>query len=171
MKVLLAAKPVRISLPVLGLVPTQPFAAVSDAVHVVAPVLLQVKVVLPPLTTLTGLALIVTVGTGVGGSATVMVTSDTALVPPGPLQKILYFTVWASEPVPCDPEGSRAPFQPPPAVQEVAPVLVQSNVVEPLYPTDVNLAVRLTVGSGGGATLTVTDCAVLLPLAFAHVNV
>lgn len=173
-KVLLATRPVRTSLSASALLPVQPLELVFEAVHVVALVLLHVNFVFPPLTTFGGSALSVTVGTGVGvgGAAdTVMVTSDTGLVPPGPLQKMLYFTVWASEPVPCDPEGSRAPFQPPPAVQEVAPVLVQSKVVEPLYPRDVNLAVRLTVGSGAGATLIVTDCAVLLPLAFAHVNV
>lgn len=63
-KVLVAVRFERTSLPLVVLVPLQK----PDAVHVVAPVLLQFKVLLPPEVTLAGLAdkLTLTVGTGVG---------------------------------------------------------------------------------------------------------
>ena len=134
-KVVAALNPVRVSLPAVSLVPDH---VPPEAVHEVALVLLHVKVVLPPLGTLAGLALIVTVATGVGGGSTVMVTSATALLPPGPMQKMLNFAVACNEPVPCDPDTPRpAPDHAPPAVHEVAPVLVQFKVVEPLYASDV----------------------------------
>lgn len=63
-KVLVAVRFERTSLPLGVLAPLQ----APDALHVVAPVLLQFKVLLPPDVTLAGLAvkLTVTVGTGVG---------------------------------------------------------------------------------------------------------
>jgi hypothetical protein len=63
--------------PDVACVPLQPF----DAVHEVAPLDVQVIVVVPPLVTEVGLALIVTVGAAVMPTVTAFV-----VVPPVPVQ-------------------------------------------------------------------------------------
>ena len=65
--------------PLTALVPDQ----APEAVHDVALVEDQVKVELPPLVTVLGLALIVTVAVGLGLTVTVV---DCAALPPAPVQ-------------------------------------------------------------------------------------
>lgn len=75
---------VRVSFPMVALLPVQPF----EARHEVALVLVQVKVLVPLVPfvdSATGVAVIVTVGTGVGGGATVTVMDFGKLVPPTPV--------------------------------------------------------------------------------------
>ena len=69
-------------LPLVAWVPLQP----EDAVQVVALVVAQLSVELPPLVMVSGLAPIETVGTGAGVAATVTVALADA-VPPLPVQE------------------------------------------------------------------------------------
>ncbi len=134
--------------------PDQP----SDAVQAVALVEDQVKVELPPLETLLGLALIVTDGAG----AETVTVADWAALPPAPVQvsENLVFVVRA--PVLSEPLVALLPVQPPEAVQEVA--LVEDQVRVELAPlaTVLGLAERVTEGAGV-VTDTVADCAALPP--------
>lgn len=59
------------------------------------------------------------------------------------------------------------------AVHDVALlVLVQLSVLDPLYPTESWLALRVTTGTGAGATVMLTTLATLvMPAAEVHVSV
>ena len=75
-------------------------------------------------------------------------------------------------PVPSVPDVARLPFHAPLAVQLVAFVLDQVNVVKPPLTTVSGLALNVAVGVAGGAaaTVIVTDCEAL-PLTLLHVSV
>jgi len=142
--------------PLVGWLPVH----APEAVHVVALVEDQLKVVLPPLVTLEGLALKFTVGAG--GAVTDTVT-DCVADPPAPVQVAVYFVAALSAAVDCVPAGAIVPLQPSDATQEVALVEDHVNVDVPPLATVVGLAVRVTVGAGA-VTVTVVDCAALPPL-------
>lgn len=131
-----------------------------EAPHEVALVEDQVRVAAPPLVTVLGLALRVTVG---GRDVTVTV-ADCAALPPVPVQVKVYVVFALSAPVDCEPLIALLPDQPLEAVQDVAWVLVQITVE--LLPLSIvlGLAVRLIVGAGAGVvTETVAACVALPP--------
>ena len=131
-------------LPAVALVPLQP----PDAVHDVALVEFQVSVLLPPLATLVGDADKFTVGAGVGF---VTVTEAVACdVPPAPVQLSVNEVLALNAPVPWVPETAFVPLQPPDAVQDVAFVDDQVNVLLPPLATEVGDADNETVGAGVG---------------------
>ena len=135
--------------------PLQP----PEAVQEVALVEDQVKLELPPLATLVGLALKLTVG---GVVATVTVAACDA-VPPTPEQATMNLVVDVSADVLAEPLGGSLPDQPPDAAQELALVDDQVNMaVAPLL-TVLGLADRVTAGAGM-VTETVADCVALPPL-------
>jgi len=125
----------------------------------------HVKVEVPPLETLVGLALNVTVG---AGEDTDTVT-DCAAEPPTPEHVSTYLVAAVTAAVAADPLVGLLPLQPAEAVQAVAWLEDQDSIaVLPLF-TVVGVAVRLTEGAGV-VTETVTDCAALPP-APVHVSV
>jgi len=118
----------------------------------------QVSVELPPVATLVGLALIVTVGAGV---VTVTV-ADCAALPPVPVQVSVYLVVAVSGAVVWEPLTASAPLQPPEAVHEVA--LVDDHVKVEVAPLATVLGFELIVTVGAGVVIvTVADCAALPP--------
>ena len=126
----------------------------------------QVRVDVPPLETLVGLALRDTVGAV--GEETVTV-ADCEAEPPAPVQVRVNFVVAVRAAVVCEPAVASAPLQPPEAVQAVAFVEDQVSAdVAPLL-TVAGFAVRVTAGAGV-VTDTVADCAALPPLPL-HVRV
>jgi hypothetical protein len=130
-----------LALPEIAFVPLQP----PDAVHDVAFVEVQVKVLLPPLATVVGDADSVTVGRGVE-----LVTATEVLaraVPPEPLQVIVNVVPVVNAPVLSLPESSFPPLQPPDAVHDVARVLDQVNLVVPPELTELGLAESVAVGA------------------------
>jgi hypothetical protein len=130
-----------VSVPLIAFAPDQP----PDAVQLVAFVELQVSIVVPPLVTLVGFALKVTVGTG-GVTVTFAVAFAS---PPAPVQVSVnvLFAVRAAEAA--LPDIAFEPVQAPDAVQLVASIeLHVSMVVAPLA-TVVGLADNATVGAGG----------------------
>lgn len=130
-------------LPLVLRAPLQPPLAVQP----VALVLLQVKVDTPPLATLIGFALSVTVG---AGDVAVTVTEAVAFaLPPAPVHVSVKLALAVNAPVVDDPVGLRAPDQFPDALQAVASVLFQVNVDEPPLATVDGLATTETVGAGG----------------------
>jgi hypothetical protein len=141
--------PVTFCEPEVALLPLQP----PEAVQEVAFVELHVSVELPPLDTLVGFALIVTVGAPGGGGGpggcTVTVTSWLT-EPPDPVQVSEKVAVAFSTPVLAVPAVGLAPDHAPEAVQLVAPVLDQER--EPLEPasSDVGVAAKVNVGAAGG---------------------
>ena len=143
--------------PLVGWLPVH----APEAVHVVALVEDQLKVVLLPLVTLEGLALKFTVGAGV--EAVTDTVTDCVADPPAPVQVAVYFVAALSAAVDCVPAGAIVPLQPSDATQEVALVEDHVNVDLPPLATVVGLAVRVTVGAGV-VTVTVVDCAALPPL-------
>jgi hypothetical protein len=126
--------------PLIALLPDQ----APPAVHEVVLAEDQVSVELPPLATVLGLALKLTVALGVALTVT---AADCAAVPPGPVQVNVKVVVADRAPVDCEPCAAFAPDQPPEAPQEVALEADQFNVellplVMALGPT-----LRLTVGA------------------------
>ena len=120
----------------------------------------QVRVDVPPLATLEGVALSDTVGAG--GVETVTVV-DCDAEPPVPVQVRVNFAVAVRAGVVCEPAVAFEPLQPPEAVQEVALVDDQVNAeVAPLL-TVAGFAVKVTAGAGV-VTDTIADCAALPPL-------
>jgi hypothetical protein len=149
-KAVFAVRALMLSVPLTAFVPDHPF----DAVQLVAPVALQVSIVLPPLATLVGLAAKVTTG-GVL-LATVTVTDTGALLPPSPVQVNVNVVSELSAPVNSAPLVAREPVQPPDAAQAVAFVeLHVSCALSPLF-TAVAEVLSDAVG-GGGAGVTGTD--------------
>jgi hypothetical protein len=135
-------------------------------VQLVALAEVQVRVDVPPLETLVGLALRDTVGAV--GEETVTV-ADCEAEPPAPVQVRVNFVVAVRAAVVCEPAVASAPLQPPEAVQAVAFVEDQVSAdVAPLL-TVAGFAVRVTAGAGV-VTDTVADCAALTPLPL-HVRV
>ena len=141
--------------PLIALLPDQ----APEAVQEVALVDVQVKVELPPLATVPGLALMPTVGTCCGLTVTVV---DCAALPPAPVQVSPYVALALSAPVDCEPLTGMLPDHAPDAEHDVA--LVADQVRVELLPliTELGLALRLTVGAGD-FTDTVADCEALPP--------
>jgi len=137
---------------VVPLLATAPVQA-PEVEQLVALVDDHVSVAAPPGATLLGVAVSATVG--VGGGVTVTVT-DCAALPPGPVQVSVNRVLAVSVPVGAEPLGALAPLHPPPAVQASASVDDQDRVDEPLNSTVVGEADSVTLGVGGGLTLTVT---------------
>lgn len=144
---------------VVPLVANGPVQA-PEAEQLVALVEDQVRVAAPPGATLLGVAVSATVGAG--GGVTVTVT-DCAALPPGPLQESVNSVLAVSAPVEAEPNVARAPLQPPLAVQVSASVEDHESVDEVLYGTVLGEADRVTLGDGGGLTLTVTVWLALPP--------
>lgn len=140
------------TVPVLALllvafVPVQP----PDAVQLVALVDDQVRVDEAPVARLVGFAASVTVGAG-----TTVTVADWLAVPPVPVQASVYVVVLATAPVLALPVVAFVPVQPPVAVQVVALVDDQVRVDEAPLARLVGFAENVTVGTGGGVTVTVT---------------
>jgi hypothetical protein len=141
--------------PLIALLPVQP----PEAVQAVALLDTQLKVVLPPLVMVLGLALMLTVALGVLLTVTV---ADCAALPPLPVQLSVYVALAVSAPVDWVPVTAFAPDQPPEAVQEVAFVAVQFNVA--LLPLLMALGPTLKVTVGAAALMeTVADWVAVPP--------
>ncbi len=144
-----------LNVPLTGRVPLQ----APEAVHEVAFVEDQVSVELPPLETLVGLALIVTVG----AAAETVTVADCDAVPPAPVQVRVYLVVVVSAEVLWEPLIGSLPAQPPEAVQAVALVEDQLSVEAAPFCTVLGLAVKVTAGVGA-VIETVAACDALPPL-------
>jgi hypothetical protein len=79
------------------------------------------------------------------------------VVPPAPVQLIVYVVVALRAPVAFVPLAVREPVQPPDAVQDVALVEAQVNVELPPRATLLGPALKETLG-GAAETVTVADC-------------
>ena len=103
-----------------------------EAVHAAAPVEVQVSVVLPPLGTMLGSALIVTVGPleAVDRAALTVTVADCVALPPAPVHVNIYLAVALRGPVECVPLGDTVPAQSPDAEQAVAFVELHDNVAD-----------------------------------------
>ena len=112
----------------MPLVATDPLQA-PEAVQAVASVEDQVKVALPPLATVLGFELIVTVGAAALTALTVMV-ADWAALPPAPVHVNIYCAVALSGPVDREPLVAIDPLQAPEAVQAVVFLESQASVVD-----------------------------------------
>ncbi len=140
--VVLAVRAPVLAVPLAPFVPLQP----PEAVHEVALVELQVKVAVPPLATLVGLADNAAVGTP---AATVTVTLTAALVPPAPEQVNAYVVLAVRAPVLAVPLAPFVPLQPPEAVHEVAFVELHVKVAARPLSTSAADALSTAVGAGG----------------------
>ena len=137
-------------LPFATLPPLQP----PEAVQAVALVVTQVSAEVPPLCTVVGLA--VKLSVGAGATVTVTVCED---VPPAPLQLRVKSVVAASGAVVCEPAIALPPLQPPVAVQLLALVELQLRVDVPPLAIVAGFATSVTVGGAGGVpAVTVTVC-------------
>jgi hypothetical protein len=121
-----------------------------EAVQVVALVEDQVSVVPPPLATMLGSELIVTVGAAVTvGPAvpapTVMVV-ELAALPPAPVQVSTYLAVARSGPVDCEPLVANDPLHAPEAVHEVVFADFHASVADCPWATVAGLGDKETVG-------------------------
>jgi hypothetical protein len=134
--------------PLVATAPDQP----PDAAQDVALVEDQVRVELPPLATLVGLALSETLGVG----ADTETVTDCAAVPPGPVQVNVKVVPAVRFEVACEPLVAWAPLQPPEAAQELALLEDQVKVDAPPLLTVVGLALSVTDGAGV-VTVTVAD--------------
>jgi hypothetical protein len=141
--------------PFTGWLPDQ----APEAVQAVALVEDHVKVELPPLATVLGLALRVTVAVFFGLTVTVV---DCTALPPVPLQVNVYVELAERAPVDCEPLMDLLPEHAPEAVHEVA--FVADHVRVELLPliTELGLAPNVIVGAGD-FTDTLADCAALPP--------
>jgi len=101
-------------------------------VHDVAPVEVQVSVVLPPLWTMLGSALIETVGAVevVGEFVLTVMVADWVVLPPDPLHVNIYLAVALRGPVDLVPLVDTVPLQAPDAEQAVAFVELHDNVAD-----------------------------------------
>jgi len=138
--------------PLTARLPDQP----PVAVQLVALVLFHVKVDAPPLATVVGFA--VNVSVGAGGVAAINTESEREMEPPGPEQLRLKVLSAVNAPVDCEPLTALAPDHAPAAVQLVtfAPFQVRVDALPPA--TAVGFAVNVSVGAGGvAAIVTVTE--------------
>jgi hypothetical protein len=119
----------------------------------------QVSVDWPPLATLVGLAVKVTVGAGVDTDTVV----DWEALPPAPVQVKVNLVAAVRLPVLRVPLVASDPLQPPVAAQEVAFVDDQVKVDALPLATVVGVGDKMTVGAGE-FTVTVADCDALPPL-------
>jgi hypothetical protein len=106
-------------------VPTEPDQP-PEALQLVALLEDQLKVELPPLETLVGLALNETLG----GLADTVTVADCDAEPPAPVQVSVYFVVTVSAEVLVEPLIGSAPLQPPDAMQLCALVALHCKITE-----------------------------------------
>ena len=128
----------------VDLLPLHPPAAV----HAVAFVVDQESSDVPPVATVVGVAVNVTVGAGVEPGTTVMATDDCPVVLPAPVHVKVNVLFVVSAPLLTLPLVARIPDHAPDAVHEVASVELQVNVTALPLEIDVEFAERLTVGVG-----------------------
>jgi hypothetical protein len=140
------------TLPEVACVPDQAPLAVQLVVFVED----QVSVLVLPVTTVVGFALIETVG----GAMTVTV-ADCSAVPPGPAQLSVYVPLAVSAPVETVPEVAFVPDHAPLAVQLVVLADDQVRVLVPPVTTVVGFALTETVGAA--ITLAIADCVAVPP--------
>lgn len=140
-------------LPLVVLLPVHPF----DAVQLVALVLLQVSVLLPPEVRLVGLALSVTTGAA-AVTVTVMVC---ATDPPVPVHVSVYDVV-VDGMTDSSPDMPLVPLHPFDAVHDDALVVLQLS--ELLVPCGTEAGLALNVNVGPGTTVTVANCDALPPV-------
>jgi hypothetical protein len=140
--------------PFIGSVPFQ----APEAVHAVALLEDQVRVALPPLAMLVGLALSDTLG----GAAETVTVADCVAEPPAPVHVSVNFVAAVRADVDIEPLIARLPPQPPDAIQDVALVDDQVNVDAAPLLTVLGLAERLTAGAAR-VTETVAVCVALPP--------
>lgn len=150
-----------VAVPLADCPPDQP----PDAVHDVALLLVHDSWVFPPLVTLVGFALRLTVG---GGLAVTVTVFESLPVPPTPMQVSVNVVFDDNAALVALPTGGCVPDQPPDAVHDVAELVVhESCVVAPLA-TVAGLTVRFTVGGPTAATDLVSLAVPPLPV---HVKV
>jgi hypothetical protein len=142
-KVLVLVRLLRTSLPVSALLPLQ----APDAVQVVALLLLQLKVLLPPDATLLGLAENVRLGAGVPPPPVATITLAVLLALPHESVKLLVAVRLVRTSLPL---SALLPLHAPEALQDVAPLLLQLKVLLLPLVTLVGLAVKLTLATGTG---------------------
>lgn len=150
--------------PLRGRVPLQP----PVAVQAVALLTDQESVVLPPLTTLLGVAVRATAGGGgaTGGDTETVTDCEADAPPPTPEHVSVNVVVDVSPVRASEPLSALAPDQPPEAAQLLALVADQLSVEVPPFATVVGEARSEMVGEGGaldGVTVTVTDCDAVPP--------
>ncbi len=141
--VVVASAPVEVE-PLVARAPDQP----PEAVHAVAFVDDQVRVVLALKSTVLVADVKVMVGTG-----TVVIVTLEVAVPPAPVHASVKVVVVASAPVDVEPLSARAPLHPPEAVHDVASVDDHVRVVLPPAAIVVDAAFKVVVG----ATTTVIE--------------
>jgi hypothetical protein len=132
-------------------------------VHEVAFVADQVSDELPLVVTCVGLAVRVTVGTGV--PLVTVTVADWLALPPAPVQDKVYVMFEVSGPTLWLPETALVPVQAPEAVHEVAFVADQVSDELPLVVTCVGLAEMETAGAGVTGGVAATGAATLVPAA------
>lgn len=122
----------------------------------------QLRVAVPPLCTVPGLAAKVSVGKGAGGALT-LTEADRVAVPPAPVHDSENVLVAVSGPVDWDPESGFCPDHAPDAAHEVALLDDHVKVAAAPLATLVGSALKDIVGGGGGGgapwteTVTVRD--------------
>lgn len=131
-----------------------------EAVQLVAFVVDQVTVELPPLWIALGPTLRLTVGALVDAPTVTVV--DCTAVPPVPLQVRVYVALDRSPPVDCEPASALTPSHEPLATQELAFADDQLSVAIDPFTTVLGSAEKLTVGTAG-VTETTADCVALPP--------
>jgi hypothetical protein len=119
----------------------------------------QLKVELPPLVTLVGLAVNVTVGCGGAVTDTVV---DCPAEPPAPVHVSVYLVALVNAEVAWEPFIAMLPLHPPEAAHAVAFVEDQDSIEVAPLATVLGLALSVTAGAGA-VTVTVADCAALPP--------
>jgi hypothetical protein len=127
--------------PLIALLPDQPPEAVQDVAWVDD----HVSVDAPPLATVLGVALKLTVAVGCSLTDTV---ADCAAFPPSPVQVSVKVALAVSAPVDCEPCTAFVPDQAPEAVQALALVADQFNVALPPLVIALGPTLKLTVGVG-----------------------
>ena len=130
------------------------------AVHAVAWLLVQLKLVLSPLSILLLAAVRRTVGAGFWVTSTVTLSEA---LPPGPEQLRVKVLSLFNAPVEAEPLVALAPLQAPLALQLVASVLVQLSWVADPRSMLVDAAVRATPGRGAGSMTVIETLAVSDP--------
>jgi hypothetical protein len=152
-KVVLEESAPLVSLPTGGLVPDQP----PDAEHDVAALVVHASCVVPPVATLAGLTVRLTVG-----AATAATAFESLAVPPLPVQVNVKVVFVDRALLVALPLADLAPAQPPDALHDVALVLVHDSCVVPPIGTVLGLTCSETVGAGADVVCVVAlagaDC-------------
>jgi hypothetical protein len=160
-KLVAVVRPVMVSVPFGPRAPLQPPEAMQAGAAAEAEVLLddQDSVVLPPLMTVVGLAVSMTVG-----ASTTATLAVAAAVPPGPAHVSVNAEDEVSPVMTSLPKVGRAPDQLPEAVQLATLVVDHINVVDAPLATVAGEAVMVTVGVGATAMFAVAAAMPPAPL-------